>query len=402
MNRFLRPVALLALPVLLAACGHGATSALPQMHAPGMGAQAVADGGGNVSVRENCGPVLAGFARCMSMTRTDIGFQPDMTFTAYVPAQLQAAYNLPSKTAGMGQTVAIVDAFDDPTAESDLAKYRKTFNESVCSTANGCFKKLNQLGQPGPYPPVNAGWDIEISLDVDMVSAICPNCHIMLMESDDNSFANLAATVDEAAKLKATEISNSYGGGEYSGEQTDQNHYKHRGIMVTVSSGDGAFSAGPQFPAASQFVTAVGGTSLHVSTNKRKWTEVVWPGAGSGCSAFITKPTWQKDTGCARRTIADVSAQADPSPGVVIVYHNTFTAEGGTSVASPIIASVYALAGNGATLTYGSQSYRVAKANLYDIIMGNNGSCSPAYLCTAEKGYDGPTGNGTPHGVGAF
>ncbi len=404
MNRFLRPVALLALPVLLAACGsHGTSSALPQPGAPGNGMQSIIDAQTDQSppVRANCGPVAPGYARCMSLTRIDIGFQPSMTFTAYTPAQLQAAYALPSSTGGKGETVAIVDAFDDASAETDLAKYRSTFGESVCSTKNGCFQKLNQLGQPGPYPPVNAGWDVEISLDEDMVSAICPNCHIMLIEADDNSDTNLYAAEDEAASLKATEISNSWGGSEYSGETADQVHFKHKGIMITVSSGDGAYSAGPQFPAASQYVTAVGGTGLTKSTNKRGWTEKIWSGAGSGCSAYITKPKWQKDTGCSRRTIADVSAQANPAPGVVIVYHNAFSAEGGTSVASPIIASVYALAGNGATLQYGSQSYSHLNG-LFDITTGNNGTCTPAYLCTGEKGYDGPSGNGTPDGVKAF
>ena len=400
MNRFLRPLALLALPVLLGACSHGASSALPQPKAPGMGAQSVGVGQAYQmapNVRQNCGPVAVGFARCFSLVRTDSMDQPTPDFTSYIPADLKSAYKLP--TGGVAQTVAIVDAFDDPTAETDLAKYRKTFGLSKCTTANGCFQKLNQLGAPGPYPPINAGWDIEISLDVDMVSAICPSCHIRLMEADDNSFANLAATVDEAAVLGSTEISNSYGGGEYSGEQIDQNHYRHPGIMITASSGDGGF--GVEFPAASQYVTAVGGTTLKKATNSRGWSEVVWPGAGSGCSAFINKPKWQKDTGCKRRTVADVSAIADPNPGVVIVYHNTFTAVGGTSVASPIIAAVYALEGNGATLKFGSESYSHLTA-LFDVTMGSNGSCSPAYLCTGEVGYDGPTGNGTPNGDEAF
>jgi subtilase family serine protease len=398
MIRFLRPVALLALPVLLAACGsHGASSALPQ---PGTaGAAGMQNYNMMSNVRENCGPAAPGFARCFSFIRTNAmgGAAPD--FTSYGPPDLQSAYKLSGATLGAGQTVAIVDAFDDPTAQSDLNTYRSFYGLSACTGTGKCFRKLNQLGQAKNYPPVNSGWDVEISLDVDMVSAICPKCHILLMEANDNSFANLAATVDEAAKLNANAISNSYGGGEYSGETTDQSHYNHPGHMITASSGDSGF--GPQFPAASQFVTAVGGTTLTHSTNKRGWAEVVWPGAGSGCSAFVAKPTWQKDTGCSRRTIADVAADADPSPGVVIVYAGNFYSVGGTSVASPIIASVYALEGNAATLNYGSESYSHPNA-LFDIIKGSNGSCSPAYLCHGEKGYDGPTGNGTPDGDEAF
>ena len=398
MNRILRPLALIALPVLLAACGHGATSALPQPANPG-GAGMAQVRNPMMNVRENCGPVAQGFARCFSLMRTDAihGASPD--FTSYGPPDLQSAYKL-DNTLGAGQTVAIVDAFDDPTAQSDLSKYRSFYGLSSCTGTGKCFQKLNQLGQAKNYPPVDSGWDVEISLDVDMVSAICPKCHIILLEANDNSFANLAATVDEAAKLKANAISNSYGGGEYSGEQVDQKHYKHPGAMVTVSSGDSGY--GVQFPAASQWVTAVGGTTLLHSSNARKWSEVVWPGAGSGCSAYVPKPSWQKDKGCARRTVADVSADADPSPGVIIVYAGGFYSVGGTSVASPIIASVYALEGNAATLNFGSESYLAPKSNLFDITKGSNGSCSPAYLCTGEKGYDGPTGNGTPNGDEAF
>lgn len=397
MIRFLRPAALLALPLLFAACGsHGASSALPQ---PGnAGAAGMQNYTMMSNVREACGPVAPGFARCFSLIRTNSmnGAVPD--FTSYGPPDLQSAYKLSGSTLGAGQTVAIVDAFDDATVQSDLNTYRSYYGLPACTGTGKCFQKLNQNGKPGPYP-TRQDWAVEISLDVDMVSAICPKCHIILLESNDNSFANLAATVDEAFKLKANAISNSYGGGEYSGETTDQKHYNHPGAMITASSGDNGY--GVQFPAASQYVTAVGGTTLTHSTNKRGWAEVVWPGAGSGCSAYVAKPAWQKDTGCSRRTVADVSADADPNPGVVIVYSGGFYSVGGTSVASPIIASVYALEGNAATLNYGSESYSHLSA-LFDVTKGSNGSCSPAYLCHGEKGYDGPTGNGTPDGDEAF
>jgi subtilase family serine protease len=330
--------------------------------------------------------------------RTDLG---RLTSPAgYGPSDLQATYKLPSSSTGSGQTVAIVDAYDDPNAEADLGVYRSTFGLGSCTTANGCFRKVNQSGGTA-YPRRNTGWAQEISLDLDMVSAICPSCRILLVEANSSSFADLSTAVDEAARLGATEISNSYGGSEYSNEVNDQSHYNHPGIAITVSSGDSGY--GVQFPASSQYVTAVGGTSLSRSSTSRGWNETVWSGAGSGCSAFIAKPSWQKDPGCARRTVADVAAVADPNTGVAV--YDTFRSSGwlvfgGTSVASPIIASVYALAANAASVTYGSYSYSHT-ASLFDITTGSNGSCG-SYLCTGGTGYDGPTGNGTPDGTGGF
>ncbi len=196
-----------------------------------------------------------------------------------------------SHRAGAG-TVAIVDAFDDPNAESDLAAYRKQFGLSVCSTANGCFKKINQNGG-STTPRADAGWAEEISLDLDMVSAICPGCKILLVEASSNSFANLVAAVDRAAiTTGVVAISNSYGGTEYSGEVSDESHYNHPNVAITVSSGDDGF--GVEFPAASQFVTAVGGT--HLTHSGSVYTETAWTGAGSGCSAYITKPGRGKPT----------------------------------------------------------------------------------------------------------
>jgi subtilase family serine protease len=261
---------------------------------------------------------------------------------------------------------------------------------------------VNQTGGT-KYPRGDTGWGEEISLDLDMVSAVCPNCHILLVEATTNSFANLAAAVDEAAKLGATEISNSYGGSEYANEVSDQSHYNHPGIAVTVSSGDSGY--GVQFPASSQYVTAVGGTTLNSASNTtRGWSETAWSGAGSGCSAYIPKQWWQTDSGCAKRTVADVSADADPNTGVSV--YDTYRVSGwlvfgGTSVASPIIAAVYALAGNAGSVNYGSYSYTHTKG-LFDVTSGSNGSCGGSYLCTAVAGYDGPTGLGTPNGSLGF
>jgi subtilase family serine protease len=353
--------------------------------------------------RNVCGAAPPGYASCLSIVVTG-KHSKAASPQGLNPPQLQNAYKLPSSTAGAGQTVAIVDAFDDPNAESDLAVYRAQFGLPACTTANGCFRKVNQSGGTTPPAP-DVGWAEEISLDLDMVSAACPNCKILLVETTNNSFANLAAGVDRAALMGANAISNSYGGSEYSAEVTDQSHYNHPGHAITVSSGDGGF--GVEFPAASQYVTAVGGTSLRTAANARGWTETAWSGAGSGCSRYVAKPSWQHDAGCARRTVADVSAVADPNTGVSV--YDTYGGVGGwlvfggTSASAPLIASVYALAGNAGSVNYGSFPYSHT-ASLFDVTSGRNGRCSASarYLCTAGTGYDGPTGLGTPNGTGGF
>jgi len=346
-------------------------------------------------------------ARCHAWVRVDDAAQPLATGgpSGYGPADLQSAYALAAAAAtnGVGQTIAIVDAYDDGNAESDLAVYRSTFGLPACTTANGCFRKVDQNGGTH-YPRGDAGWAQEIALDLDMVSAICPNCHILLVEASTNSFANLSAAVDRAAAMGATVISNSYGGSEFSSETSQQSHYNHPGVMITVSSGDAGY--GVEFPAASQFVTAVGGTSLRRDGSARGWNETAWSGAGSGCSAYITKPSWQTDAGCARRTVADVSAIADPNTGVAVydtyrLHPGGWLVFGGTSVSAPIIGAVYGLAGNGNTITYGSFPYSHT-GSLFDVISGSNGSCGGSYLCTAKVGFDGPTGLGTPNGIGGY
>jgi len=241
-----------------------------------------------------------------------------------------------------------------------------------------------------------------------MVSATCPNCHIILVEATTASNANLGKAVNEAAKLGANAISNSYGGSESTTDTTyDTTYYDHPGIAITASSGDSGY--GVEYPAASPYVTAVGGTSLSTSSNTRGWTETAWSGAGAGCSKYEAKPSFQAnaDTGCAKRAVADVSADADPNTGVA-VYDTTpyqgfsgWQVYGGTSVASPIISSVYALAGNTSSVDNAALAYSNASA-LFDVTSGSDGSCSPSQLCTARVGWDGPTGNGTPDGVGAF
>ncbi|GCE45825.1 hypothetical protein EI42_02754 [Thermosporothrix hazakensis] len=354
-------------------------------------------------VTKVCGEVAPRYAHCMALRLEGGDIQ---TLAAgpqgLNPADLQSAYKLPSSTAGAGKTVAIVDAYDDPNAEQDLAVYRQQFGLPPCTTANGCFKKVDQNGGTN-YPQPDSGWAGEIALDLDMVSAICPNCHILLVEADSAYMEDLGASVNTAVRLGAVAVSNSYGGSEYRQETTDEvTYFKHPGVAITVSTGDSGY--GTAFPATSQYVTAVGGTSLKRASNSRGWTETAWNGAGSGCSKYVPKPSWQQDTGCNKRAIADVSAVADPYTGVS-VYNtyggNGWAVYGGTSASAPIIAAVYALAGNTSSITYGSYPYSHT-GSLFDIVSGSNGSCSVKYLCTAGTGYDGPTGLGTPNGTGAF
>ncbi len=361
-----------------------------------------------------------GYAACMSLVRTDIksrtGSDPLITPAGYGPSDFQSAYDLPSATAGAGNTVALVDAYDDPNAESDLAAYRSQYGLPACTTANGCFRKVNQNGAASPLPPAEPpgqDWALEDSLDMDMVSAICPNCHIDLVEGNDNSFASLGAAENSAVvTLGAQYVSNSYGGTESSGETgLDASYYNHPGTVITASAGDSGY--GTEYPAASSDVVAVGGTSLTRASTPRGWTESVWgtsgggAGTGSGCSGYETKPAWQANSLCANRTLDDVSADADPSTGAAV--YDTYDAGGwvevgGTSESSPIIASVYALAGTPAASTYPA-SYIYARhgaADINDVTTGANGTCAPAGLCTAGTGYDGPTGWGTPNYVCAF
>ncbi|MER5638054.1 S53 family peptidase [Kitasatospora sp. NPDC002227] len=335
------------------------------------------------------------------------GTVPNATPSGLGPADLLSAYNLPAN-GGAGQTIAIVDAYDDPNAEADMNAYRAAYGLPSCTTASGCFKKLDQNGGT-KYPRANSSWAGEISLDLDMVSAVAPNAHIILVEASTASQTNLGTGLNTAVAKGAKFVSNSYGGGETSSDSSyDSTYFNHPGVVITVSAGDSAYGA--QYPAASKYVTAVGGTALKRDSSARGWNESVWytnstEGTGSGCSAYDAKPTWQKDTACAKRTISDVSAVADPATGVAVyqTYGGSgWAVYGGTSASSPIIASVYALAGTPSAGSYPASFPYAHTGSLNDVTTGSNGTCSPAALCTAEVGYDGPTGLGTPNGLAAF
>ena len=353
----------------------------------------------------NCGhktDLVVGFAACDSYIRVndDGSAATSTTPTGFGPSDLRSAYNI-SGNGSSNTTIAIVDAYGYPRAAVDLATYRKTYGLPACTARNGCFTKVDENGGTS-YPKFNSSWSIETALDLQMASAMCPSCKILLVEAASSSYQDLATAENTAASLGAHVISNSYGGSE-SGTQSYEANYNHPGVAVTASSGDSGY--GPQFPASSPHVTAVGGTSLTAdSSTARGWSETAWSGAGSGCSTVYPKPSWQTDTGCANRTIADVSAVADPDTGVAVYAPTSITKSawyvvGGTSVAAPLIAGIYGL--NGGAVNYGSDPY-AHLADLNDVTSGSNGSCSPSYLCTAGPGYDGPTGNGTPNGIGAF
>ncbi len=361
------------------------------------------------------GPPVLGTADCHSRVITDRSGTPLATSgpAGYGPADFHGAYSLPTTTTA-AQTIAIVCAFDDPTIESDLAVYDSTYGLPACTTANGCFRKVNQEGQEGPFSK-KSSWALEIALDVETAHAICQNCKILLVEAESNSFSDLDAAVNEAAALGASEISNSYGGGEYSSEVSDAT-YDHPGIAITASAGDSGYRA--EYPAASPYVIAVGGTTLTLGPSNSYGGEAVWSGTGSGCSAYTAAQPWQTSdpkwaaTGCeTKRGVADVAADANPNTGAS-VYSTTkvegrsgWLVVGGTSLSAPLIAGVYALAGGGsadypAADPYGHQAD--SPASLHDVTSGSNGSCGTSTMCKGAVGYDGPTGVGTPKGIAAF
>jgi len=350
---------------------------------------------------------LPGRARCFAKAVTDargtiLDGKPDLTSrttpAGYGAPDLRSAYAI-TASGSATYTIAIVDAFGYPNAEADLKTYRAQFGLPPCTTSNGCFRKVNQTGGK-TYPRTNVGWAQETALDLQMASAMCPNCHLLLVEATSDLLGNLSAAANYAAS-HANAVSNSYGGSE-GGTATFERRYNHPGVAITVSSGDSGF--GVQFPASSPHVTAVGGTSLLRASNARGWTETVWNGAGSGCSAVYPKPSWQHDALCARRAVADVSAVADPNTGVAVFGPTTarrsgWMVFGGTSVAAPLIAGIYGV--HGGPATYGADPYANATA-LNDVTAGANGSCGGTYLCSGAAGYDGPSGLGTPIGPTAF
>ena len=381
-------------------------------------------------VRQVCPvPARPGQMQCQALVTTSAQARAGTSSSSIPgpsPADLQTVYGVAAAaaSAGGGETVAVVDAYDDPHAASDLKQYRYEAGLPACSslsgigTGDGCLTQVNQTGGtslPGTDP--TGGWEAEESLDLDMVSAICPNCHILLAEASSPSITDLATAENTAVAQGATAVSNSWGSGaEFIGETSFDSAFNHPGVAITAAAGDSGY--GTQYPAASPYVTSVGGTSLYyVTPPTNAWFQNAWSGTGSGCAVLEPAPPWQQAAGspfggCRNRTQSDVSADADPQYGIGV--YDTWVAPGlnvgwnfmgGTSEATALIAGVYALAGPPAPGTYpASYPYQQGSA-LHDVATGSaNGTCeaSRAYLCHPGAGYDGPTGWGTPNGAGPF
>jgi subtilase family serine protease len=376
------------------------------------GAQAAAPAAHGVPTARACAVSRARSASCDALRVTGGTVAARATVptplaapAGYGPADLRSAYAFPAN-GGAGSTVALIDAYDDPNAAADLAVYRSTFGLPACTVANGCFRKVSQTGSATALPAPDAGWAEEESLDVDMVSAVAPNAHVLLVEANSASMADLGAAENEAVALGARFLSNSWGAAESSQDTAyDAEYFDHPGVVITASAGDAGY--GVEYPASSPYVIAAGGTSLtRSSTSKRGWLETAWSGSGSGCSAFEPKPSWQKDTGCARRTVVDVAAVADPATGVAV--YDTYGGDtgwevfGGTSAAAPILAALFADAGTPPAGSSPASFPYAHPSGLNDITSGSDGTCGGGYLCTAGTGYDGPTGLGSPNGLTAF
>jgi subtilase family serine protease len=335
------------------------------------------------------------------------------------PGQLRSAYGLSSAASASNKsTIAIVDAYNDWHAAGDLAKYRSYYGLRSCATSSKCLRVVNQKGTTAWYPKGNSGWAEEESLDLDMVSAICPNCKILLVEANNTTIGALGAAEDTAVRLGAKFVSNSWGGSEFSTEASYDGHFDHPGVVITVSSGDYGYTT--QYPAVSPYVTSVGGTTLWMKgktrTEEKVWSLGATEGTGSGCSTVEPQQAWQAayNSACpSNRIDNDVAADADPRTGPAVYDSYPPSGQGlpagwqqlgGTSVSSPIIAAVYALANPGGkppTSSLATEFPYQATSGLRDITLGSNSNCG-SYLCVAGTGYDGPTGLGVPSGVNAF
>ena len=348
-------------------------------------------------------PVCSGGAyHCYSHVRVDeMGFVKTFASPSGLgPSELTSAYKL-SGTASA--TIAIVDAYDYPNAESDLATYRSTYGLPPCTSASGCFKRVNQSGAASPLPgaaPAGDDWTVEAALDLQLASAACPSCKLILVEAQDDQSNGLFIANNGAASLSPTVISNSWGGPESGQESSMETYFNHAGIGIFVASGDSGYNdggQGPDYPSTSAHVTAVGGTSLVAASNTRGWTEGAWNSGGSSCSKSIAKPSYQTSSACSNRMTADVASVGDPNTGLA-VYNKAnggWTIVGGTSAASPFVAAVYARYGLGSKAPGWAYSHA---SSFFDITTGSNGTCGNV-LCNAGPGWDGPTGVGTPNGT---
>ncbi len=361
----------------------------------------------NVACR---GPGARGCDLVMRLARTTGRASAEKTELS--PADFHSAYDLPPNALSP-LTVAIVNPYDSSTVDSDLARFSKRFAIRSCGPANGCFRKVNQQGAQAPLPTPDNGFGAEADLAVETVHGICQNCRILLVEASSTDNGDLAAAVDTAARLGAKVISTSYTLAEPLDAVALAAHYEHPGVVITAAAGDHGYGDGPQFPASIPGVVAVGGTHLEVGGNGQYVRESAWSSSGlsggSGCSAKFPAASWQlpasNSVGCAgQRTIADLAADADPDTGELVYVQGQLMVGGGTSLASPLIGGVYALAGGVLARTPAPSLPYAHPGALHDVSIGTTGYCPPSHplLCHASRGYDAPTGAGTPAGLTAF
>jgi hypothetical protein len=390
--------------LIVAACNASGSNVVPgAAYEPTAETQSVPHWLSSGAAKPACAGSRVGQAQCDVLVETAGGGRPNVrkNIAGWTPANLQARYNLPSTTNGSGQIVAVVDAYDNPDVASNLATYRSQFG---LGTAN--FYKYNQNGQQSNYPSGSVGWGVEIDLDVEMVSAACPLCTIYLIEANSSTWSNIEAAEAEAVALGATVISNSY-----SGSGASESSYDTPGITYVASAGDDGY--GLYDPATFKAVVAAGGTVL--SETGSKYSEVVWDDSGGGCSSTDEpKPSWQTDPKCKYRTGNDASAVAwDVAEYDTYGYSGWFEV-GGTSVSSPLLGGVFGLAANATSQDGGEMLWTLnpsqLASDLHAITSGSVIHCpskdAKTYLCKAGTGkfgqYSGPSGWGTPNGIGAF
>jgi subtilase family serine protease len=361
-----------------------------------------------------CSTATNNAAACEAKVRADKsgGVKPFATFKAlpagYSPSQLRTAYGI--NTQGNSR-IAVITAYDSPNAKKDLDNYNSTFGlgsfpNCTNSAQTACFSKTNQYGG-NFYPSRNRSWAMEADLDVQIAHAICPGCRLTLVEASSSYLSDLTSAVDQAVNSGAKVVSMSWGADEFSSEGLYDYHFSHPGVQFVAASGDNGYGTG--WPAAASNVLSAGGTHLELDATGQRTSnpESVWAGTGSGCSLYEAKPTWQKDTGCATRTLNDAAAVADPYTGAAVYssyspYGSGWFIIGGTSLSTPLLGGIVADAPAPASQSAFFNSLYGATTGLNDVTSGSNGVCTPAYFCTAGSGYDGPAGLGTPNGLAAF
>ena len=370
-------------------------------------ATTASDDGADDLITSACSGTTGRF-RCFAKVKSSLDTGNARVFAAPVglgATDLVQAYNIETNITTT-PTVAIVDAYGYTALESDLAAYRTQYGLPACTVANGCLKIVNARGQTSPLPnnpPANDDWTVETALDVDMASAACPKCKLLVIQADDPGDTLLTAQAT-AKSLGATVVSNSWGGPEQAGSPatTSESYFQQTGMSIFVAAGDDGYNdagQGPDYPGTSAFAIAVGGTNLkRDTTTARGWSETAWTSGGSACSLSIPKPAYQDKSPCQYKATTDIAAVGDPATGLAVynAANGGWISVGGTSASSPFVAAIFAATGNGGAATGKFVKDNVAK--LYDVTSGSNGTCTGKdLLCKSAAGWDGPTGYGTPN-----